>query len=91
MQIRPTSHAINTQAVNLQTNTATQSTTNDVANAPVDQLDISIEAQSMSGTDATTSIRADRVAELRAEIAAGQYDTNERLDAAMARMLDVIG
>jgi negative regulator of flagellin synthesis FlgM len=36
----------------------------------------------------TSGIRSDRVAELRAQIASGQYETTERLNAAVERMLD---
>ena len=90
MQIRPTNHAINTQAVNLQANNTTTATRNEVASAPVDQFEISVEARAMTGSEASTGIRADRVAELKAQIASGQYDTAERLDAAVSRMLDAI-
>ena len=86
MQIRPTSN-IQTSAVNLQTQNKTQSaqTANSV---PVDQLDISAEAQLMSTQATGTDIRADRVADIRAQIASGQYETPEKLDAAMSRMFD---
>ena len=40
--------------------------------------------------DGTTGIRADRVAELRAEIASGEYETAEKLDSAVSRMLNAI-
>jgi len=86
MQIRPTSN-IKSSAVNLQTQNKTQSaeTTNSV---PVDQLDISAEAQLMSTQAAGTDVRADRIADIRAQIANGQYETPEKLDAAMSRMFD---
>jgi hypothetical protein len=74
MQIRPTGQTQTTQAVNLQTQNTTSATQNDVASAPVDQLDISMEAQAMSGMDISTGIRADR----------------EKLDTAVSRMLDAI-
>ena len=90
MQIRPTGQTQTTQAVNLQTENTTAATQNDVASAPVDQLDISVEAQAMTGMDGGAGIRADRVAELRAEIASGEYETAERLDMAVSRMLDAI-
>ena len=87
MQIRPTSNIQTSSAVNLQT----QNTTNAAGSAnsvPVDQLDISAEAQMMSGATAGGEIRADRVADLRAQIASGQYETAEKLDAAVSRMFD---
>jgi negative regulator of flagellin synthesis FlgM len=61
---------------------------------PVDQLDLS---SSVSKADPTSSIagggeiRIDRVADLRRQIASGSYDTPERLDAALDRMLDRLG
>lgn len=85
MQIRPTSNIQTSSAVNLQTQNTTQGT-NSANAAPVDQLDISAEAQMMSA--ANSDIRADRVADLRAQIASGQYDTTEKLNAAVSRMFD---
>ncbi len=90
MQIRPTGQTQTTQAVNLQTENTTSATQNDVASAPVDQLELSAEAQAMAGMDGSTGVRADRIAELRAEIASGQYETAERLDTAVSRMLNAI-
>ncbi len=61
---------------------------------PVDQLDLS---SSVSRLDASSSvsgggeIRIDRVAELRRQIASGNYDTPEKLDMALDRMLDQFG
>lgn len=60
---------------------------------PVDQLDLS---SSMSRLDAASvsnsgEIRTDRVAELRRQIASGSYDTPEKLDVALDRMLDQFG
>lgn len=86
MQIRPTSN-IQTSAVNLQTQNKTQSTQSSNS-VPVDQLDISAEAQLMSTQAAGGEIRADRVADLKAQIASGQYETAEKLDAAVSRMFD---
>lgn len=69
------------------------------AAAPVDQLDLSSAARSseVSGTNRLQEssaiagggeIRIDRVAELRRQIADGNYDTTEKIDAALDRMLD---
>jgi negative regulator of flagellin synthesis FlgM len=60
----------------------------------VDQLDISAAAQAASlaeGTQPASDIRADLVARLRGEIAAGTYETTEKLDAAISRLLDTLG
>ncbi len=86
MQIRPTNNLQNTQSVNL--NTQQANTTSSTGNqAPVDQLELSAEAQILTGGE----IRADRVAEVRAEIASGVYETDAKLDAAVERLLDQIG
>ena len=37
-----------------------------------------------------SDIRAERVAEIREQIAAGQYETADKLDSAMDRLLDEI-
>ncbi len=61
---------------------------------PVDQLDISPAAQAASevaGLGGSSDIRADLVARLRGEIAAGTYETTEKLDAAITRLLDTLG
>ncbi len=85
MQIRPTTNIQSTSSVKL-------STSNNAAEVqsgtslPVDQVDISVEAQSIAG--ASSDIRADRVAEIRAQISEGIYETNEKLDAAISHLLD---
>ena len=87
MQIRPTSNIQTSSAVNLQTQNTTRGA--EAANsAPVDQLEISAEAQMISTTATNGDIRADRVADIRAQIASGQYETAEKLDVAMSRLFD---
>ena len=85
MQIRPTNNLQNTQSVNLTTQRADQSTSTS-NQAPVDQLDLSTEAQMLTGGE----IRADRVAQVKADIANGVYETEAKLDAAIDRLLDEI-
>ncbi len=53
---------------------------------PVDQLDLSAEAQQLVA--ASGDIRSERVAELRQAIADGSYETPERLSVALDRFLD---
>ena len=89
MQIRPTSNVQNTQAVNLQPKAASTNSVNNATALPVDQLDISPQAQMMGTTATGGEVRADRVAELRAQIANGNYDTAEKLDTAVGRMLNI--
>ena len=63
---------------------------------PMDQLDLSQGAGSVNRLGATApvagngEIRIDRVAEIRRQIADGSYETPEKLDAALERMLDQI-
>ncbi len=62
--------------------------------APVDQLDLSSAAQQTSGAAPSEAvagggeIRLERVAAIRRAIADGSYETPEKLDAAMSRLLD---
>ena len=59
---------------------------------PVDQVDFSAEALATSDANPVTeTFRADRVASLREAIASGDYDTDEKLDAAMQILLDRLG
>ena len=85
MQIRRTTTVQNTNAVNLQTRNKATGVQSGGAQLPVDQLDISTEAQLMQSTG---NVRADRVANIRAEIANGQYETSEKINSAVERMLD---
>ncbi len=61
---------------------------------PVDQLDLSSGVSRLdvsSGVAGGGEIRIDRVADLRRQIASGNYDTPEKLDFALDRMLDQFG
>lgn len=57
-------------------------------NLHVDQLDISAEADLVSRAREVSDVRQDRVDTIRAEIAAGTYETDEKLDLAVSRLLD---
>ncbi len=56
-----------------------------------DQLDISREADLISRIRDIPDIRTERVAEIRAAIAAGTYETSDKLEIAVGRLLDEIG
>jgi len=56
----------------------------------VDQLDISPEADLISQVHSMPDIRADRVAQIKAQIASGAYETPEKIDLALERLLDEI-
>lgn len=57
----------------------------------VDQLDISSEADFVSQARDLPEVRSERVAQIRAQIQSGKYETSEKLDVALERLLDEIG
>lgn len=59
--------------------------------ATVDQLDISREAELASRLRDVPQIRADRVAAIRAQIEAGVYETDDKIEKAVSRLLDEMG
>ena len=58
--------------------------------AEVDQLDIS-PAGELASRSLEESRREDRVAEIRAAIQAGTYETDDKLSVALDRLLDELG
>jgi negative regulator of flagellin synthesis FlgM len=64
------------------------------ASPPVDQLELSSSAANISRLEPISQvagggeIRIERVAEIRRQIASGSYETPEKLDAALDRLLD---
>jgi len=56
----------------------------------VDQLDISPEADFVAQARDLPEIREDRVASLKAQILNGTYETADKLDMALSRLLDEI-
>lgn len=65
--------------------------------SPVDQLDLSSAASGANRLEENASvagggeIRLDRVADIRRQITEGRYETPEKLEAALDRMLDQLG
>ncbi len=86
MQIRRTTTVQNTNSINLKTNNSTSNVSSQNT-VPVDQLEISAEAQALQSNN---GIRTEKVAELREQIATGRYETAEKIDVAVERMLDEI-
>ncbi len=89
MQIRGTSNVQTTNQVNFNskiqsTDTNAQATRFDTT----DQIEISKEAQMLAGTNDISSIRSERVNAIRQQIAMGQYETADKLEVAMERLLD---
>ena len=62
-----------------------------VDNTPVDQVDISAETDFVSQVNDLPDVRADLVADIRAQIESGTYETEAKLDVAVGRLLDEIG
>ncbi|MCI0335911.1 MAG: flagellar biosynthesis anti-sigma factor FlgM [Planctomycetes bacterium] len=60
------------------------------AGGPVDRVDISPAAEAAVQAAETGRIRQDLVNQIRAQIAAGTYETPAKLEAALERMLDEI-
>lgn len=79
------------QALNAPQRVKATETEATLSSTPMDTVDISAEADLASRINDIPDIRADRVADIRAEIAAGAYETDERLDVAVGRLLDEIG
>jgi negative regulator of flagellin synthesis FlgM len=60
--------------------------------APIqDEVNISDAARIADASNQTSGIRQDRVDAIRAQIANGTYETPEKLNTAMERLLDQIG
>ena len=58
---------------------------------PADRVDISAAGEAAASAAEGSEIREDLVARVRSEIAAGTYETPEKLDAALDGLLDEIG
>ena len=58
---------------------------------PSDEVDISPAGQAAAQAAEGGEIRADLVARVRSEIAAGTYETPEKLDAALEGLLNELG
>ena len=56
-----------------------------------DQLDISTAGQLLDKVNQLPDIRQDRVSQIRAQIANGTYETDDKLNTALSNLLDEIG
>ncbi len=88
MQIHGATHVHSAQPINAPHHARTAQPAAKQNAAVVDQLDISREADIVSRVHELPDIRADRVAELRASIQSGAYETADKLDVALDRLLD---
>ena len=73
------------------TNRAHGSQAGSAASGPTDQLDISPAAEAAAQASEAGQVRSDLVARVRSEIASGTYETPDKLDAALDRLLDHLG
>jgi negative regulator of flagellin synthesis FlgM len=91
MQIHGTSHIHGPHGINaphsLQRGHASQPTSTTTG---ADRVDISPAAEAAIQATESGGIRHDLVNAIRSQIADGTYETPEKLDAALARMLDEI-
>jgi negative regulator of flagellin synthesis FlgM len=91
MYIYGTSHVHAAQPLNPPHRmTPTQGASGGYTAGGVDQLDISPEADFVAQARDLPEIREDRVATIRAQIKSGTYETAEKLDLALSRLLDEI-
>ncbi len=88
MQIYGSSHVHGPQGINPPHRTASRPTGAADRVAASDQLDISREAELVSQVRDLPDVRAERVAQVRAQIQAGNYETSDKLDIALGRLLD---
>jgi negative regulator of flagellin synthesis FlgM len=58
------------------------------AQAPHDRVEISPVGRMLDGVNQLPEIRHERVAEIRGQIAAGVYETPEKLELALDRLFD---
>ena len=63
----------------------------DVSTPIQDDLQLSDAARALDKVRHVPEIRQERVARIRAEIAAGTYETEQKLEIAIGRLLDEIG
>lgn len=68
-----------------------QPTTRPEAAQIADEVEISDAARLVEQVHQMPDIREDRVAAVRQQIAAGTYETDDKLNAALERLLDEIG
>ena len=73
----------------------TQSTSESSQSGPIrDELQLSAEAQKIgeaTSLDNSGEIRMDKVNSIRQQIADGTYETEEKLEAALDRFIDMLG
>ena len=59
--------------------------------SPQDELEISAAGQMLDRLHESPEVRAERIAQIKEAIDNGEYDTDEKLEAALSRMFEVHG
>ena len=59
--------------------------------SPRDQLEISSAGKMLDRLSETPEVRAERLAQIKEAIENGAYDTDEKLEAALSKMIDSMG
>ena len=92
MQIYGPAHLHGAQGINgPHANRAPQTPPRPAAANQADSVDISPAAELAAKLSDIPDIRQDRVNEIRAQIASGTYETDERINGALERLLDEMG
>ena len=91
MQVSGVTQLHGAQAINAPHSARSSSLTGTSGSTISDQLDISPVGQLMDQMSQIPDIRQDRVSQLRAAIAAGTYETDDKLSSALNNLLDEIG
>lgn len=92
MQVYGPVHLHSAQAINAPHTSRVSQSSMTEGRAPIqDELQLSSEAQLLSRIQDVPEMRMDRVAEIRRQIAAGTYETEEKLNVAVGRLFDELG
>lgn len=73
------------------TNAAAPNNVQSPLTSPKDELEISAAGQMLDRLSETPEVRAERIAQIKEAIENGDYDTDEKLEAALSRMFEVHG
>lgn len=68
-----------------------QPVASEAISAPQDELEISSAGKMFDRLSETPEVRAERLAAIKEAIENGEYDTDEKLEAALARMIQSLG
>jgi len=91
MQVYGATQLHGAQAINAPHAARTSSVQGTGSSAISDQLDISPAGQLLDQMSQIPDIRQDRVSQIRASIAQGTYETDDKLSTALNHLLDEIG